>query len=104
MKNLMMKRSSLLREFEQCAEFVRGSVNSVCAKCGRARCVCEKKIFKKAYRLTYKDGQQKTRIVYVPQRALPRIKKMIDNYSRVRQIMEQIIEINIKIFKQSSDR
>ena len=104
MKNLLRKRDALLRRFEQYAEFVRGSINSVCTNCNRARCICEQKTSRRAYRLTYKDNQQKTRIVYVPRSGLPKIRRMIANYSRSRQIIEQLIETNVEIFKKEAGR
>ena len=99
MKGPGQRRDALLRKFEQCSDFVRGSVNSVCARCNRAICICEKKTDRRAYRLTYKDSRQKTRIVYVPQSRLPQIRRMITNYARVRKIMEQLIETNLELFK-----
>ncbi|MDA1055408.1 MAG: hypothetical protein O3C40_33835 [Planctomycetota bacterium] len=53
----------------------------------------------KAYRLTYKDRQQKTRTVYVRQEQLPKIRKMIANYAQVRKIIEQLVEANLEVFK-----
>ena len=103
MKDPLRRRKTLLRNFEQYSEFVRGSVNSVCAKCNRARCICEKKSSRRAYRLTYKDSQQKTRIVYVPRGRLPKIRSMITNYSKARKIIEQLIETNIEIFKKQAE-
>ena len=93
-----------MRTFVQCAEFARGSINSICAKCKRARCICDKKTSRRAYRLTYKDRQQKTRIVYVPRSRLPKINRMIANYSKSRKIMEQLIEMNLEIFKKEAGR
>jgi hypothetical protein len=104
MKDLVRKRNELLRRFERCSQFVRGSINSVCAACNRARCTCEKKTPRRAYRLTYKDSQQKTRIVYVPRSRLPTIRKMVANYSRSRTIIEQLIETNLEMFKRHADR
>jgi intergrase/recombinase len=99
MKQLIQKRNTLLKKLEAYAGFVRGSINSVCARCNRAHCVCNKKRSRKAYRLTYKDDQQKTRIIYIPRNRLPEVKKMITNYSKLRETMEQLMEVNIEIFK-----
>jgi hypothetical protein len=104
MKDPIRRREALMRKLVQHADFARGSVTSVCARCNRANCVCEKKTSRKAYRLTYKDRQQKTRIVYVPRSRLPGIRKMIANYSRLRKIMEQLIETNLEIFKKGAER
>jgi len=99
MKTPIHRRDALLRKFEQCSYFVRGSLNSVCATCNRAICICEKETTRRAYRLTYKDNQQKTRIVYVSRSRLAEIRRMIANYAKIRKIMEQLIETNIEIFK-----
>ena len=100
MDNLSRKRNALLKKLNQYSEFVRGSINSVCATCNRASCICKKASSKMAYRLTYKDSQQKTRIVYVPRSRLHEMRKMITNYAQVRKIIEQLVELNIEEFKQ----
>ena len=104
MQELIAKRRRLLKELMKCSNFVRGSINSVCAKCNRSHCICEVKTSKRAYRLTYKNSEQKTRIVYIPEAKLPKIRKMIANYSKSRKITEQIIETNIQIFKKENSR
>lgn len=104
MKRLAQKRKTLLKKLDQHSEFVRGSISSVCTTCNRARCICNKTSFRRAYRLTYKDNHQKTRIVYVPGDQLPKIRKMIANYAHVRKIIEQLVETNIKIFKEEARR
>ncbi len=103
MKDLIRKQEKLLERFGDCTDFVRGSINSVCAKCSRAGCICEKQTSRRAYRLTYKDSQQRTRIVYVPRARLPEIKKKIANYSKLRKIIEEFVETNIEMFKKKAD-
>lgn len=103
MKDLIKKREKLLNSFNKYSDFVRGSINSVCAKCNRAHCVCEKKTSRKSYRLTYKSSGQKTRIVYIPKDRLSEIKKKISNYSKAKNIIEEIVEANIEIFKNAGN-
>ena len=100
MRNQMEQRAAMLKELAQYSEFVRGSITSVCATCNRAHCICQKNSSRRAYRLTYKDRQQKTRIVYVARCRLPRIRKMLANYARVRILIEKLVETNIAAFKQ----
>ena len=102
MKDLIRKRNALLRRFEQYSEFARGSITSVCSTCNRARCICEKKTPTRAYRLTYKNSQQKTRTVYIPRDSLPKIRKLIANYAKSREIVEQLVETNIEMFKKET--
>lgn len=104
MKRAERKRKALLKKLTSCSEFVRGSISSVCATCNRARCICERKSSRRAYRLTYKDSQQKTRIVYVPRDQLPRIRRMIADYRRARGIIERLVETNIEVFKEEARR
>jgi hypothetical protein len=103
MKDLIRKREKLLARLENCTDFVRGTINSVCARCSRAGCICEKQTSRRAYRLTYKDSQQRTRIVYVPRARLPEIKRKIANYSKLRKVIEEFVETNIEMFKRKAD-
>ena len=102
--NPVKKRKDLLKKLAQFPDFVRGSITSVCSTCNRARCICSKKSSRMAYRLTYKDSQQKTRSVYVKKDQLHRMRKMIDNYARLRKLIEQLVEVNIEVFKEESRR
>ena len=102
--NPVKKRKDLLNKLAQFPDFVRGSITSVCSTCNRARCICSKKSSRMAYRLTYKDSQQKTRSVYVKKDQLHRMRKMIDNYARLRKLIEQLVEVNIEVFKEESRR
>lgn len=99
MKDMEDRRKALVKKLTQYSNIIRGSVTSVCAGCGRANCICAKRTPRKVYRLTYKDRQQKTRIVYVPRGRLPEVKRMIANYSELRRTLEQLIKTNIQIFK-----
>jgi len=99
MKDLIRKRQALLKKLEQYSEFARGSITSVCSTCNRAKCICENKTPARAYRLTYKDNKQKTRTVYIPKAALPKIRTMIANYAISREIIDQLIGTNIELFK-----
>jgi hypothetical protein len=102
MRGLIRKRKKLLARLEHCTDFVRGSINSVCAKCSRAGCICEIRTSRRAYRLTYKDSGQTTRIVYVPRVRLPEIRRKIANYSKLRKIIEELVETNIEMFKRNA--
>jgi hypothetical protein len=104
MKALMKRRKRLAVTLAQCGEVVRGSINSVCGKCNRANCICETKSATKAYRLTYKDSRQKTRIVYVAKARLPEVRRLLANYSRLRTTVEQLIATNIEIFRKGKSR
>ncbi len=102
MKSLLKKKETLLRRIANCSEFLRGSITSVCSTCNRATCICTSNPTGRAYRLTYKDKQQKTRTVYISQVQLPEARKMIDNYTKMRKAIYELFETNVAIFKRRS--
>jgi hypothetical protein len=99
MKKLVVKRDALLKKLVQRSSLLKGSISCVCARCNRANCICTQKGHPKAYRLTYKNPQQKTQIVYIPENRLPEIREMIANYATFRKITDQLIGVNLEIFK-----
>jgi len=102
MKALLHEKESLLQRITDCSEFLRGSITSVCSTCNRANCICAGRSTKKAYRLTYKDKQQKTRTVYISHVQLPEARRMLSNYTKMRNLMETLFETNIAILKRKS--
>jgi len=102
MKSLLKKKETLLHRIAECSEILRGSITSVCSTCNRAACICTGKPRGRAYRLTYKDKQQKTRTVYISQVQLPEARKMIDNYAKMRKLIDELFETNVAIFKRRS--
>lgn len=101
MKKLMMRKEKLISKLSTQANFLRGSVTSVCSTCNRAKCICDKKNKKKAYRLTYKDASQKTQTVYVSRDQLQNVRRMMANYTGFRKTVQEIQDVNIRIFKSS---
>jgi hypothetical protein len=102
MKALLRKRETVLRKIVDCSEFLRGSITSICSTCNRATCICTGKPTGQAYRLTYKDVEQKTRTVYISRAQLPEARRMLANHARMRKWTEELFKINIAIFKEKS--
>ena len=100
MYKLEVKRDLLLEKLAKCSYFAKGSITSVCMTCNRVNCICKHPKGNKSYRLTYKDSNQKTRIVYVSNDRVKEVRKMIANYKKYKDISDEIIDINIKIFKE----
>ena len=96
------KRKHLLKQFCLLEKILKGTINSVCVNCSRAQCICsicKNKNHKKAYRLTYKDKNQKTKIIYVPKKRLPEVRSWLSNHLKCKKILDQLIELTIKEFK-----
>lgn len=97
----LIKKEKLLKETIKYSYFAKGSIGTVCANCNRANCICKTKTNRKAYKLTYKDQNQKTKSVYIPKEKLKEMKMMIANYKKHKQILDNILALNIEIFKNS---
>ena len=102
MKDLIQKRSNLLQKLSALGKCLRGSVTHVCSTCNRANCICERKSSRRSYRLTFKDSNQKTNTLYIPHGKLGEVRKMVANYKRMRKTTEQLIEINVEIFRKDA--
>jgi hypothetical protein len=102
MITIQKMRSRLMKRLSLCKKMVKGSVNSVCTSCARSKCICANTKKSISYRLTYKDGDQKTKIVYVPKRRLKEIRAMLSCFSKCRSIVDQLIDVSIKEFKMKS--
>ena len=101
MKRLKDKQAELLRGLQMSAYFLKGSIGDFCGNCHRAKCICDVKTEKRSFRLTYKDKNQKTRVLYVPRTRVSEVEKLMANNSRLRKILDQLFELNIRIFKES---
>lgn len=99
MNRLSQKKRRLLRQLRECKNMVKGTLNAVCATCKRANCICKDPAGHLVFRLTYKDREQSTKIVYVPRQRVTEIRKMIKNFARFRELTHQLIETNLEIFK-----
>ncbi len=101
MTNYEKKRDQLVKQLLTCTHMIKGSISSVCSRCTRANCICKTDTGARTHRLTYKDKDQKTKIVYVPKAKLGEVKKMISNYKRCKSIIDKLMDVNIMIFKES---
>ena len=101
MKRLQAKRNKLIKEFLECSYFLKGSVSHLCCNCHRGKCICDVKGKGITFRLTYKDKDQKTKTIYIPQQRLKEARKLIANYLHSRQILDLLLALNIETFTES---
>lgn len=100
MNTFERRRALLFEKLLKHGCFVKGSISSVCMTCSRVNCICENPTGIKSYRLTYKEENQKTRIIYISKDRLKEVRKMISNYKKYREISNEILDINIRMFKE----
>jgi len=101
MKKLNKKREKLLETLNRCAGMVKGSITSVCSSCNRAGCICKTKSDNKAYRLTYKDSSQKTKMQMLVQ-LLHKIGKTIYPIPVIKQTATQNVSKTLTVHAQKA--
>ena len=52
-----------------------------------------------SYLLTYKGSDGKTKSIYVQKDQIPAVQRMIRQYKRAKQTLEDMVELNLNLFK-----
>jgi len=84
------RSASLLRRLGRVGPFVAGTLSCVPHRCGNPRCKCARGQGAPAWRLTYKDKQQKTVTVYVPVGMLEEVRQWVENYRALKSLVSEI--------------
>jgi hypothetical protein len=97
-KKLINKRAKLFNELSSYSFFIKGSLIKGTKKCGRKGCKCQSgELHPHNVISTFKNN--KTHITYIPLSFLEQAENAIDNYSKVKDIIERISQINIELLK-----
>ena len=95
---LKKKRARLVERFPGSERLLRGSLIERFKKCGKPGCHCVNgQGHGPAYYLSVTVGTGKTRSYYVPVRLRRVVAKHLRNYKELRQLAEQLIEINLEL-------
>lgn len=73
---------------------LKGSLNAVRSKKGE-----DAQRRNTGYLLTYKGKGNKTKSVYIRKDKVPEAKRMIRNYKQAKKYLEDMVEMNVKLFK-----
>lgn len=84
------RSASLLRRLGRVGPFVAASLVCVPHRCGNPRCKCAAGQGRPAWRLTYKDKEQKTVTVYVPVGMLEEVRQWVKNYRAFKSLASEI--------------
>ncbi len=70
---------------------VPGNLSTVRLRCGKANCKCRKgSLHGPFWRLTWKDRQNRSAILYVPAEKLGRVEKAVSDYREARDLLREI--------------
>jgi hypothetical protein len=98
--SLRRRRLQLLRELPDLERLLRGSVVERYRKCGKASCHCARgKGHGPAYYLSVTLAPGKTRSYYLPSSLRSAVARYLENYKRLRNLNERVIEINLRLLE-----
>jgi len=93
-KRIQQKIKSELARLSATGKMLKGSVSKVVLDAGR-----KGEGERVSYLLTFKGEGNKTRTVYVEKDSVEAVRRMIDNYQKAKRALEQIVELNVRLFK-----
>lgn len=95
------KRTALMKGLAGIEPFIRGSVVKIARACGNANCKCAKGKKHVSEYLTYRHKRKKrTATIYIPLGMAGEVKEWAGEYKRLKDMMEEICEIQRKIIRQ----
>ena len=93
-RGIQQKIKRELAKLSSTGEMLKGSVSKVVLDARRKR-----EGERVSYLLTFKGESNKTRTVYVEKESVDEVKRMIGNYQKAKLVLEQIVELNVRLFK-----
>lgn len=97
-RSLQKKRQRLFKKLNTLTMMVPGSFVHRMKKCGRRYCWCHTKGGHPAYQLTYRH-QGKTITIHIPEQHVKMFEEGVKEYSKAKQIIDQITQINLQIYR-----
>jgi hypothetical protein len=100
---LTARRGKLVREMADLYGMLQGSIVKLYRRCGREGCRCRKgKKHGPAYYLSTKE-KGRTQMLYIPKERLGKARTAVREYKKLKEHLEQIIEINREMFRQGKE-
>jgi hypothetical protein len=97
---LRKRRQALLGKLPPRAGILRGSLIERYKPCGKPGCKCAQgRGHGPKYYLSVSFPKLRPQMDYVPQSRLAQTKKLLANYQRAREVLEQICEINRELLR-----
>lgn len=98
-RNILNEINQNLKEIRKRKNMVKGTINKIYTKCGNPNCKCAKGEKHEENRLTYKDSDNISKTVYLSKGKIKKVQKMVSNYKEARLLLNEILELNVKLIK-----
>ncbi|HOM43146.1 MAG TPA: hypothetical protein PK481_06400 [Bacillota bacterium] len=98
------KRDDLIKQLENNLSFIQGSLVNIYRSCGKEGCRCRQgHLHGPAYYISYKE-KGRTQMIYIPQALVSQVKKSLTQYKKVKRLVRQIGQANIRQLKEKHVR
>jgi len=98
--SLRLRRRSLVRRLRNFDSVLRGSLIERYKRCGKPGCHCAKgRGHGPKYYLSVSRSGNRPEMDYVPQESHDQVKEYLENYRRIRDILDQIANINRELLR-----
>ena len=95
MVNERIKLREATKGMPRISKVVHGSIVIVKRLCGKTNCRCQKG-FKHSSLYISQRYKGKTRMIYIPQRSEAKVREFVNNWHKLKTIMDKVTVINIQ--------
>lgn len=97
----LQRRKRILAGLPDLTEILRGSVRKRFVRCGKAGCHCERgRGHGPVYYLSTSQADGQTRQITIAADAYALAKRYVENYERVRRVLDQVCSVNRELLRQ----
>ena len=100
--DLLKKRREVAKRIPWIQEVMRGSIVMMDRYCGNATCRCQKG-FKHRSLYVSQRYKGRTRMIYIPKRSEADVRRYINNYCKLKAVMDEISVINIQMLTRAKE-
>ena len=97
-KEKPLDKDELAKELAKCGRLMKGSLTRIRRRCGKSQCRCMRGQLHESLAITFKKGG-KSFLIHVPRHLHTQAREAIEDYHRLKNLIEQISKLNVKAFK-----
>lgn len=94
-------KEELLTDLANCRKVIKGSLTRNRRRCGKPQCRCMSGELHESLAITYKQNR-KSFLVHVPEHLQTLAKEAIEDYHKLKKLIEEISLLNLEAFKEQA--
>lgn len=100
-KQLKYRKRTIIESIKDTGDLMRGSIFTAYRKCGKKNCYCYKSTQRHPIMLLTLYIKKKQKCISIPRHKIKEIKKLISEYQKLWNKIDDLTEINLKILKRT---